>query len=79
MNIQEVQAFMETLVHSRFSTKELKEKIWKGFEICWNDIDAVNIEDYNIMFDYRWFDVDLYFLYDRYWKMYITEIAVNNQ
>lgn len=66
----------ETL-HKRFTLEKLKERY--GAELCWNDLSAVNLADYNIMFEYEWFDVDLYCLIDRHWLFYITEIWVNPQ
>ena len=70
----------QKFLHQRFFLHELEEKLQEKIQLCWNDIDAVNLADYNLMFEFRWqYDVDFYCLIDRHWRYYITEIAVNIQ
>ena len=73
------QLLEDMLLHKRFSLDELKKTLKTDVSLWWNDIDACNIADYNLMCVYKWFDVDLYCLIDRYGQLYITEIWVNNQ
>jgi len=80
MNAKDLEFNLELrLAHKRFTIHELEEILWTTPVLWWDDVDTPNIADYNFMLDYKWYDVDIYFLIDRHCKYFITEISVNDQ
>lgn len=69
---------LEWLVFNRYkSIDALSIVLWCELHTVNDCIDSVNITDHNLMWELEWYDIDIYFLYDRYWQLYITEVWYN--